>query len=230
MRNPIILATVALLALAGCGSGSSDNATTNQTDAEASTDYSAAEAPNEAIVPEVPLPQIAASCNNPESGKEVLRMVTDPSSGSVYVHNVVDEVNENRYSEKSTSYRIDKNNLIFITESANKRELRDPDRILYHLENGGWSEEHGYNPQKSENEKYSCEAREQAERADCAEAFSIDTCVATRYPGVKGMCNIGSDFMFLIRRQCTTLDNHAEVLKAAKTAWKNSVDYWNENP
>jgi hypothetical protein len=225
MRNPTILAALALLALAGCGSGSSDKTATNQTDAEASTDYSAAEAPAEEPAAKPLLPQIAASCNNPESGNEVLRLVTDPSAGSVYVHNIVDEVNENRYSQKSTSYSIDDGKMVFFSEFAKKD---DPNRVSYDLKTGKWSEESGYNPQKRKN-AVACEAREQAERADCAEASNIDACVAARYPGLKGMCYIGADLSTMIKRQCTPLDNHAEVLEAAKTAWKNSVDYWNDN-
>jgi hypothetical protein len=225
MRRSVILASVALLALAGCSSGSSDEATANQSDAEASTDYSAAEAPAEAIASEVSLPQIAASCNNPESGKEVLRLVTDPSTGIVYVHNIVDEINENRYSQKSTSYAIDGNKLSFFSEFAKKD---DPNRVEYNLTTGDWLEESGYNPQKRKDAE-ACEAREQAERADCAEAGSINACVATRYPGLKGMCYIGGDLSMTIKRSCSPLQDHNEALGAAKAAWKNSVDYWNEN-
>jgi hypothetical protein len=55
MKKLTWMTAVAALALAGCGSSSSDKATTNQTDAEGSIDYSAAEAPAEEAASEAPV-------------------------------------------------------------------------------------------------------------------------------------------------------------------------------
>ncbi|MEY5006788.1 MAG: hypothetical protein RL764_104 [Pseudomonadota bacterium] len=217
-------AIASALALSGCGS--SDDATTSQSNAETSVDNSATESPNETIASEVSLPQISVSCNHQESGNEVLRMVSDPSTGAIYVHNVVDEVNENRYSQKATSYSIDGNKLIFFAQTA-KVGKDDPDRVVYDLNSGDWSEETDYNPQKRK-EAEACEAREQMERADCAEAANINACIAARYPGIKGMCYSGS-VSFTINRSCTPLQDYGEALKAAKIAWQNSLDYWSQN-
>ena len=221
MARCVWLIAVAAVALSGCGS--SPNETENATPKESSVGSVSVQ---ESAPPKVPLPQISVSCNNPNTGNEVLRLVTDPSSENVYVHNIVDDINENRYSQKSTSYEIDGDKLIFFSEFAKKD---DPNRVSYDLTTGRWSEENGYNPQKRKDAE-ACEAREQAERSDCAEAANIDACVATRYPGMKGMCYVGAGLSTMIERQCTPLDNHTQVLEAAKTAWKNSVDYWNENP
>lgn len=220
MKSGMFFATVAAsaLMLSGCGTGSEDQSGDTISEAESQSATEDAEP----TPSKPPLPKFAYSCNNPDSGEEISQVVSEPASGKIYIHNTVDYVNENQYSQVADDYSLHDGVLSFF---ANYAKEDHPNKIEFALKTGAWSEENGYNPE-GRKEAEACEAREREERADCATAGNIDACIQARYPGLKGMCYSGANLSTHIDRSCTPLSDYDTALIAAKNAWSNSVTYW----
>jgi hypothetical protein len=230
MKCSIILIMASCIALAGCdqkkdtGNNSAASSESGDASKASSSPNSVSSSVSEAAAP---LPKLAVMCEYQGNARNSI--VTDPANKRIYLRNALGGENTAEYSQMSDDYRSANGVISFTAKSA--KAGQDPDKVDYEISSNKESLILEYNLNAVQ-EAEKCQAREDAEKADCATAGDIGACLAAKYNehGTMGLCytkTSGKNEKLDVTCQPST--DYDGELKAAEAAWDSSVAYWKAN-